>query len=348
MDSLACEEVCLIAGRVLYVEGPEVWCAAGQKLLKSNDGGKSWAMRATLPTKSLREQLTISRLGRRLGRSGYHHFLKTGTNSGLAIAHQHVFQVRPGDVCLHRIAQLQGSRPLTLCVAGKKIYYGEYRGNPERSPVHIWAAGHEGHNWQPVWQFDGIRHVHGVFHDTYTSAIWVATGDKDNEAAIWITHDQFRHLERVVGGTQQYRAVQLLFTEKHVYFGSDAPDQINYIYRLERGTGRIEPLVKVGEPVFFGCKVNNSLFFSTAVEPSNLKRSIYAKVWGSNDGENWKLIRSFRKDGWPIKYFQYGQVLFPMGPGDNKNLWYTPMATEQDQISHKLPLPSLQPERQLT
>jgi hypothetical protein len=36
----------------------------------------------------------------------------------------------------------------------------------------------------------------------------------------------------------------------------------------------------------------------------------------------------FKKDIWPMKYFQYGQVFFPSGPGDGKHLWCTPFATK--------------------
>ena len=39
-----------------------------------------------------------------------------------------------------------------------------------------------------------------------------------------------------------------------------------------------------------------------------------------------------------MKYFQYGQVMFPSGPGDNKNLWCTPFATQYDQITLKYPV----------
>lgn len=331
----------MISGRVLYVDGQEVWRAVGRNLLRSNDGGRSWALRAVLPTDGLREQLTFSRLGRRLARSGYHHFVKTGTDSGLVIAHQHVFQLWPGDEGLHRTARLQGSRPLSLCVAEGEIFYGEYRGNPGRGPIHIWVGGPGGDDWQPAWRFDGVRHVHGVFYDPYTSTIWVTTGDEDNESAIWLTRDRFRTLNRVVGGSQQLRAVQLLFAEEWIYFGSDAPDEKNHIYRMNRRTGEIEALAAVSGPVFYGAKVGNSLFFSTAVEPSDVNYDRHAEIWGSADGETWKLVKRFRKDRLPMKYFQYGQVNFPAGPGDGKYLWYSPVGTEQDQQTLSSPIGEL-------
>jgi len=326
---------------VLYVDGLEVWLAVGRRLLRSKNGGHSWMLRAILPIEGLRELLSFSRLGRRLTRSGYHHFSKTGTDSGLVMAHHRVFQLLPGDGSLHFKELLHGSRPLSVCMTEGVIYYGEYRRNPKRRPIHIWAAGHDGIDWIPVWRFDGVRHVHGVFFDPYTSTLWVTTGDYDNESAIWITRDQFKTLDRVVSGSQQHRAVQLLFTEGHVYFGSDSPEEVNHIYRLERRTGRVEALARVGGSVFYGCKVGCYLFFSTAAEPSPVNSCGYAEVWGSADGETWKIVRRFRKDFWPLKYFQYGQVLFPAGPGDGLNLWCTPMATTNDEQTLKIELSML-------
>ena len=42
-----------------------------------------------------------------------------------------------------------------------------------------------------------------------------------------------------------------------------------------------------------------------------------------------------------MKYFPYGQVLFPAGPGDGENLWFTPFAAEFDQKTFKIPLLTL-------
>lgn len=142
-----------------------------------------------------------------------------------------------------------------------EVYYGEYRSNSEREPVHIWSLEKDGRKWKSVWHFENIRHVHGVFHDPYTDSIWVTTGDMDQEAGIWRTDDRFISLCRVVGGSQQLRAVQLLFNKDYVYFGSDTPDEKNFIYRMDREGKNLENLTPVGSSVFYGCKVGKKLFF---------------------------------------------------------------------------------------
>jgi len=213
------------------------------------------------------------------------------------------------------------------------LYFGEYFGNPDRQAIHIYGSQDGGRHFETVYTFPPgtVRHVHGVFADPYSDLLWVTTGDTDEESAIWITDDRFGHLERVVGGTQRHRAVQLLFTERFVYFGSDTPLERNYLYRLERESGRVKCLQTVQGPVFYGCKVGDVLFFSTVVEPSSVNVERHACLWGSPDGNSWQCLAKFRKDFWPMKLFQYGQILFPSGENNTGRLWFTPFATECDQ-----------------
>ena len=88
--------------------------------------------------------------------------------------------------------------------------------------------------------------------------------------------------------------------------------------------------------VFWGCKVGDYLFFSTVVESSKVNECKDACIWGSKDGENWKCIARFRKDIWPMKLFQYGQIFFPTGENNTDYLWFTPFATEKHLTLQKL------------
>lgn len=340
MDSHTGQKTTDMKGRLLYVDSQLMWLACGRELLYSQDGGTNWQFRARLPVSRLREWLVSLRLGRRLGRVGFHHFVPTGKDAALIVAHQHVFELVPGQQALERIGPLVGSRPLVVCQSGGVVYYGEYRSNPERTPIHVFARSKSDEQWRVAWTFEQVRHVHGVFADPYTGALWVTTGDTDNESALWLTDDAFNTLERIVGGSQRYRAVRLLFTAEYVYFASDAPDEQNFIYRLHRKSLETEKLQAVAGPVFYGCKMGEWLFFSTVVEPSQVNTSQYAEVWGSRDGTTWQRVARHKKDWLSMKYFQYGQVLFPAGPGGGHNLWYTPMATTNDQKTLRISLPN--------
>ncbi len=326
-------------GRVLQVSGDAVWVAQGRALLVSLDAGQSWARRGMLPAHRSRDWFTGTRLGRRLCRVGFHHLVPTSDDAAVIVAHDGLYELLPGDPTVRRVASLVGSRPLALCGSDGNVVYGEYRQNADRTPVRVFMAGmSSAGKWSAVWEFKSVRHIHGVFSDPFTRAYWVTTGDSDSESAIWMTRDGFKTLEQVAGGSQKCRAVQLLFTEDYVYFGTDSPDDRNYIRRLSRSNGRVEDIAEVSGPIFYGCTVGGHLFFSTVVEPSEVNRRRFADVWGSADGWNWHTVASYRKDVWPMRLFQYGQVLFPSGPGDGANLWLTPMGTESDQRVMKLPV----------
>jgi len=220
-------------------------------------------------------------------RLGVHHVARTRGKT-VVVANKASYLIEEGGVT--SLGRLHGSRPMALCAAEGKAFYGEYRSNPERSAVHVFGLDFDNKVWVPVWRFQGVRHVHGVFYDPYGKAFWVTTGDSDEESAIWRTDDQFSSVKKVVGGSQQLRAVQLLFTEDHVYFGSDAPDESNHIYRMDREGSKVERLCPVDSSVFYGCKVGNHLVFSTAVEPSSVNTGWEAEVWHSLDGESWTRL----------------------------------------------------------
>lgn len=316
-----------------------MWLARGSSLLRSRDQGRSWEENARLPLGIAGHLAAATRVGRRLLRAGIHHFLPG--RSDVLIANQHIFRREAGSDAFHCTARLHGSRPLAVATDGELICYGEYRGNAERSAVHVWGSLDLGRTWAPVWRFAEVRHVHGVFFDPFTRTFWVTTGDEDSEAGIWVTRDRFRTLDEVMRGNQQVRAVHLCFTAQYVYFGSDTPLARNHIYRLERCSGTIERLVEVGSSVFFGCTVGNHLFFSTAAEPSDINRSDRAELWHSADGNRWRLFRAVPKDRWPLRLFQYGQVRLPGGPGDEHHLLFTPFAAGGDQRTWIVPVASI-------
>lgn len=312
--------------RVLNVSGNLLFLARGQVVFQK-EGIDSTAYKiGSMPASRWQSVLSRFALAARLFRLGIHHLVNAGC-SQLAVANRATFCLDQDEI--REIGPLRGSRPLVLGQSGDYVFYGEYRSNPERSPVHIWEWRKGTNDWRVAWTFNNIRHVHGVFNDPYTGHIWVTTGDHDDEVGIWCTKDQFQTLSRVAGGSQQFRAVQLLFSQDFVYFGSDAPDEANHLYRMRRSGEGLEWLASVGSSVFYGCKVGDSLFFSTAVEPSSVNMTDFAEVWRSDDGVNWHRFLRFKRDWWPMKYFQYGQVHFPAGPGDDEHLYVIPFATEE-------------------
>lgn len=322
-----------LKGRIHFVEDNRLIMSRGYDVLISLNCGVTWEKIFQIPICTLFDRISDNfKLLQRLLRRGIHHVYPVKENSLLIMADQRLFRYDfSTDTLSKQTISFKGSRPLVLAKDGNDyIYFGEYFSNPERNPVNVFRNIDGSSSWQIIHRFDGIRHVHGVFFDSYTNSMWITTGDTDKESIIWMTQDNFASVEKVISGNQQTRALQLLFTKSHVYFGSDAPSETNHIYRMERRSCRIESLQTVEGSVFYGCKVKDNLFFSTAVEPSDVNRDMYACLWGSRDGFNWKRIARFRKDIWHKKIFQYGQILFPAGDNQTNKLWFTPMATAYD------------------
>lgn len=320
-------------GKILFVDQDVVYRSNSNVLFKSTNNGTSWKQILRYSIQGFVKKVGYqSHLTRRLLRLGGHHFFPYQNLAGI------IYDKSTGiikDGVMSQSQPLIGSRPLSLEHINQGFVFGEYRSNPERSEINVWKFG-VNKELHSIFKFKGIRHIHGIYKDPYTEQLWITTGDEDNEAAIYCSNDHLKTVEKILFGSQQARTIKLLFTETHIYFGSDAPHEVNYLYRLHRESKEAEQLQQVSSSVFHGCKVGDWLFFSTAVEPSRVNTTKYAEVWASPNGTEWKCIYKFKKDILSMRYFQYGQVFFPNGPGDDKNLWLSPFATKYDNNTFKI------------
>jgi hypothetical protein len=314
--------------RLFYLDKRIKYTHVDGKIFKHNNEDIRFEYLFNLPVHTRLEFLSYkNNLISRLLRNGLHHLAPLSTNIYAFIYNKRVCVVENNDIVLDQ--QILGSRPLSFEKIGDKILFGEYRSNPERSGVSVFSIERNDiFSIKKLYTFNGIRHIHGIYQDPFSDIIYITTGDEDSEAAIYKTDDFFKSIERVIYGSQQTRTIKLLFDEEYIYFGSDAPHEKNYLYKLNKRNNNITRLTSVGSSVFHGCKINNWFFFSTAIEPSKVNKTKYAEVWASPDGNNWKCILRFKKDILPMRYFQYGQIFFPNGPGDGENLWISPFATK--------------------
>lgn len=232
-------------------------------------------------------------------------------------------------------SDIVGSSPLNVLFDDGVLFYGEYRQNPERSPVTLWRSIDLGKNWEPAYEFDSVRHIHGVFKDPYEAAFYVTTGDSDRESAIWVSRDGAKSFSKLLHGSQQTRAVQLGITKDAIYFGSDSPLEPNYLYRLDRGNSTPVKLGEVGGSVFYAKVIGDDVYFSTAVEPSDINKSPFAQIWRVRENRMC-LIYQAKKDFWPKKYFQYGQLRFVDGPANSGPVYISKVATRNHGAYHKL------------
>lgn len=324
-------------GKLLHVNDNILFRAIGFTIFKSDDNGTTWKSCIRLPVRFCDRLFAAVPLLQRLLRKSIYH-LMVHDDLMVIFANKESFIYRNNQLISR--TRLNGSRPLIVCTTPSgEMYYGDYILNYSTNKICIHKISPQKSQWETVWVFENVRHIHGVFHDPFSDSLWVTTGDYGTEVGIWRTDDGFQSLKQIIGGNQQFRAVQLLFTEDYVFFGSDTPLEMNYLYRMDRNGDHVEALAHVNSSVFYGCKVDNSLFFSTSVEPSKINLTKHVDIWRSDNGRDWYKFLSFKKDFLSMRYFQYGHVTFPAG-NMRKTLFCTPFATDGSNKTFVIPLDS--------
>jgi len=70
------------------------------------------------------------------------------------------------------------------------------------------------------------------------------------------------------------------------------------------------------------------MFLSTMVEPSNANLSRKVAIYGSGDGARWQPLTAWKKDRWPMRFFQYGNAFLPDGENTSAFFAATTIAVE--------------------
>ena len=327
-----------IEGICLWWEAQCLIRAVGRRIDISRDNGQSFSTVAHLDFGLAKNRLVSTRLTARLLRLNPKHCLRLNASRFVIVAAGKVYLLDIDNKTADIVSAISGSRPLRMAYDGNYLYYGEYHRNADRLPIRIFRSGDEGRSWQVCHTFHGIRHVHGIYFDQYSQHLWITTGDIGNEAAIWKADVAFSSILPVLIGSQQTRAIDLLFTEQKVYFGTDAPEEQNYLYSMDRDGTALTALGAAPGPVFHALNTGEQQYFSTACEPSENLQLTQATLLSVANGSI-KQIYQLKKDRYSMKYFQYGQLLFPSGPGVPGQLWCSSFACEQDQYSFCFSLP---------
>lgn len=328
MNTPSAESQFIQRGSLHYIEGRRLYASHGNLIL-TGFAGEPLRVLARLPLGAWGSICSSQRLLSRLLRQHVYH-VAPFRDRVVVMGFGRIWCVDSATGRLQgRPVPLVGGRPLALCVTPLGLYYGEYRNNEERRPIRL-LFSEDGLKWTVVRELQGVRHIHGVYHDPYTDCLWLTTGDEDHESAIWRSCDRFASVEQVLRGSQQARAICLLFTQKHVFFGSDTPLEQNYLYRLDRDSDVVTRLIPVEGSVFHAARCRDYLLFSTAVEPSKANHSRDAVLYASVDGESWQVLARHPKDAWHMSYFQYGQLPLPSGKNDTGQFWYSTFAVDED------------------
>jgi hypothetical protein len=294
-----------------------------------------WEALASFHPPHWRHWTTRTNLTARLVRDGFHALAVLPSGGMVAAVPGAIITLRPNEKrfeVIHKITR--GTRPLHIAaIPNGNVFWGEYFDNASRDEVHIYASTDGGTTWHVAYTFPkgAIRHVHNIVHDPWGTCLWLLTGDYGDECRIIRASYDFRQIDIVLQGHQQARAVACVPSESGLYFSSDTPMEANSIYHLDR-QGVLSQLAALSSSSIYGCRVGRDVFFSTMVEPSTENPDRFVRIFGGRDGPDWRPLLAWKKDQWPMRFFQYGNAFLPDGENGTRYLAVTTIAVEAEDM----------------
>jgi hypothetical protein len=213
------------------------------------------------------------------------------------------------------------------------VYFGEYFRNPRRESVRIYKFTDGDDRAHVVHEFAAgtVRHVHGVYADPLDGSLWVTVGDLEHECRILRTEDAFATLDTIGGGDETWRCVSVQFTDDAIVYAMDAEFRPNWLYRVDRKTGKRDALQQIDGPVYYSSSAGSTLFFAVTAEACPSHEGNHASLWRVSPLGEVERIALFPKDGWPHRYFMNGTLDFPAGPGiPNQLVFHTTAVVPDD------------------
>lgn len=302
--------------KVLLIDGLQHFYAKAHKIFFFDGQRKKNLINLPIP---LWQKIALrSHLLTRLLRLGVHHFIYDGSGGFYCIYNKQCARFSSSGNLMGKPFNLIGGRPLRVDLYKGAMVYGEYRSNPERSVIVVMMF--DGYTHQKLFEMQNIRHIHSI--QVKEDKIYFSTGDYGDEAGIWFWDG--KHIKCLLKGGQQCRAVDFIVSEDGIYYGTDTPLEQNHIYKMDFD-GNITALQEVSSSVFYMSKQAGRYWLATVIEPSDVNTSKHVELWATDplNPTKWFLIKKFKKDIWPMKLFQYGQIQFPyVYQSSDNSIWF--------------------------
>lgn len=239
------------------------------------------------------------------------------------IAEEHRF--RPGMSSPLALVPIRDNPGFEDCVL-----YGEYINDGAENEIRIFRRASGSGVWAPVFSFEAgrIKHIHAIFSCPRRESLIVFTGDKDCESGIWEIARDFSGLRRILGGSQQFRAVAGFVTEDGIVYATDAPNEPNGLFFCDYTGGSRRRLAEIAGPAIYGAPLPGGRYvFSTSVEPEKdrgLRSWVsYRRGRGIADSRSHlylvepdltvRELYAGKKDLLPMRLFGFGTFQFPQG-----------------------------------
>lgn len=173
------------------------------------------------------------------------------------------------------------------------ILIGAYKNNDGR----IWISNDDGKTFQVQNTLSDVKHIHFIQEDLYNpGTIWVGTGDSNSESKILMSTDKGKTFKTVGSGSQDWRAVSLVFRQDKVLWGTDSSDNSKppTIMEYARSTGKLNPLLRVNAPVYYShVTAKGEILFATTPEDKITTITPRINVYYSADeGKTWGILYS--------------------------------------------------------
>ncbi|MEO7793283.1 MAG: hypothetical protein ABIV06_00805 [Thermoanaerobaculia bacterium] len=303
-----------VGGRALFVDREgTLFAASGYRIVRSADGGVTWAADGHLPESDWKRLASRNRLAARLLRRQVAAFAVLGDGTRIAVGREGIFRAPRGEPCFELTFRVErGSRPLHLAIDSReRILFGEY-GELGGEEVRIYVSEDGARTFEVAFTFPrgAIRHVHNVIPDG--DRCWILCGDYGTQAGIGSLSGRFEHVDWLCRGEQSFRAVSALISPDALTYGTDSDRERNFIVRLEKSSGRLTRLLEVEGSSLAATSFGPLQLIATCVEPNPQCPSPCACLYGSLDGERWERLASYRKDGWQPTLFQFGTLVLPV------------------------------------
>lgn len=294
----------------------------------------------------------------RLLRTGVRCGIKINQNEILFVLHKTIFNLNLATKLITKEHwHKNGGRPLSMAriqgIEGfeNSFYFGEYFSNPKKNEVNIFKREENG-KWNVVGSFPHglINHIHALIPDVFQNCVWILTGDFDNSAGIWNTDNEFKTINPVMIGDQEYRACVAFPTKDGLLYATDTPFCHNSIRLLNKSNGIwiSKKIVDIDGPVIYGCKFNSNFVFSTSVEGNGTEKG-FKMLLGRKRGKGIKepvsciyygnletgfnSIYKNEKDLLPFVLFQFGTIVFPEGENKTNILPFYPIALKKGDLT---------------
>lgn len=279
----------------------------------------------TVPVPPLRSVLATSRLVQRLLRQLCYNLIPLGDGRLFV-----TFANRIGILSPQGWQELPLPRPYRILRGGigsspaGALYFGEYRGNPERSAIQVCRFDPETDALDVVHVFPAgsITHVHSVRWDPYRNGFMCLTGDRGAECQILLARREFQEIEVIGSGTEDWRAVSIQPVPDGWIYATDAEFQQNVVCHVSATTGERRVIGPVEGPVYYSTTWGRDQLFGVTAERCDTMPVPEGILYRYADGALRPIVR-FSKDiarsrlAW--KLFMPGTLHFAAGPGDERS-----------------------------